>query len=56
MKKTERSQNSKKFIFPIKCLCGAKTQKEISKNTKKEDAVRRCIKGYDCRFMAKEKL
>ena len=33
-----------------------------SKNTKKnskikkEDAVRRCIKGYDCRFMAKEKL
>ena len=56
VKKTERSQNSKKFIFPIKCLCGAKTQKEISKNTKKEDAVRRCIKGYDCRFMAKEKL
>ena len=38
-------------------MCGAKTQKkEISKNTKKEDAVRRCIKGYDCRFMAKEKL
>ncbi len=56
VKKSERSQNSKKFIFPSKCLCGAKTQKEISKNTKKEDAVRRCIKGYDCRFMAKEKL
>ena len=24
--------------------------------TKKEDAVRRCIKGYDCKFIAKEKL
>ena len=56
VKKSERTQNSKKYIFPSKCLCGAKTQKEISKNTKKEDAVRRCIKGYDCRFMAKEKL
>ena len=45
-----------KNLFFFKCLCGAKTQKEISKNTKKEDAVRRCIKGYDCRSMAKEKL
>ena len=37
-------------------MCGAKTQKEISKNTKKEDAVRRCIKGYDSKFISKEKL
>ena len=31
-------------------------KKEISKNTKKEDAVRRCVKGYDCKFIAREKL
>ena len=24
--------------------------------TKKKDAVRRCVKGYDCDFIAKEKL
>jgi DNA ligase (NAD+) len=28
----------------------------LSKNTKKHDAVRRCVKGYDCKFIAKEKL
>ena len=54
--KTKRNKNSVKFIFPNKCLCGAKTQKEINITTKKEDAVRRCIKGYDCSFTAKEKL
>ena len=32
------------------------TSKEISKTTKKEDAVRRCSKGYECKFIAKEKL
>ena len=37
-------------------MCGALTKKELSKNTKKLDAVRRCIKGYDCKFIAKEKL
>ena len=37
-------------------MCGAETKKEISKTTKKEDAVRRCIKGYDCKYIAKEKL
>ena len=55
-KKLKEVKIVKNLFFFIKCLCGAKTQKEISKNTKKEDAVRRCIKGYDCRFMAKEKL
>ena len=54
--KSLRANNSKKFIFPNKCLCGALTKKELSKNTKKLDAVRRCIKGYDCKFIAKEKL
>ena len=53
---TKRDKLSKKFIFPDKCLCGAKTQKEFSKTTKKEDAVRRCFKGYECKFTAKEKL
>ena len=54
--KFKRKENSKKFIFPTKCLCGASTKKELSKSTKKLDAVRRCTKGYDCKFIAKEKL
>ena len=31
-------------------------KKEVNKSTKKEDAVRRCLKGYDCDFIAREKL
>ena len=54
--KTKRDKNSKKYIFPEKCLCGAKTQKEINTSTNKEDAVRRCTRGYDCSYSAKEKL
>ena len=54
--KTKRSTKSKKFIFPEKCLCGYKTKKEISLTTKKTDAVRRCSRGYECNFIAKEKL
>ncbi len=53
---SKRSKKSKKFIFPSKCLCGAETKKEFSKSTKKLDTVRRCTKGYECRFTAKEKL
>ena len=53
---TKRDSGSKKYSFPTKCLCGAETKKEISKSTKKFDAVRRCTKGYDCRYIAKEKL
>ena len=52
----QRDKNSKKFNFPTKCLCGSETKKEISKSTKKQDAVRRCLKGYACEFIAKEKL
>ena len=33
-----------------------RNKKELSKSTKKLDAVRRCTKGYDCKFTAKEKL
>ena len=54
--KSKRSQSSKKFIFPEKCLCGSITKKEINKSTKKEDAIRRCFKGYECNFTAREKL
>ena len=53
---TKRDKKAKKFIFPNRCLCGAETKKEFSKSTKKQDAVRRCQKGYDCKFTAKEKL
>ena len=42
----KRGKNSKSYIFPTKCLCGAETKKELSKTTKKFDAVRRCTKGY----------
>ena len=54
--KSKRDKKSKKYLFPKKCLCGAETKKEFSKSTKKHDAVRRCVKGYDCKFIAKEKL
>ena len=53
---SKRDQKSKKYIFPKKCLCGAVTKKEVNKSTKKEDAVRRCLKGYECDFIAREKL
>ena len=54
--KLKRDKTSKRFIFPKKCLCGAETKKELSKNTRKEDAIRRCPKGYACDYTAKEKL
>ena len=54
--KSKRTNKSKKFIFPKKCLCGSETKKEFSKSAKKLDAVRRCTKGYECDYTAKEKL
>ena len=53
---SKRNNRSKAFIFPTRCLCGAETKKEYSKSTKKLDTVRRCSKGYACKFTAKEKL
>jgi len=53
---SKRSKISKKYIFPNKCLCGSITKKEINKSTRKEDAIRRCFKGYECDFTAREKL
>ena len=52
----KRNKNSKKYLFPTKCLCGEETKKDFSKSTNKQDAVRRCTKGYECKFIAKEKL
>ena len=54
--KSKRNKNSKKFIFPNKCLCGFLTKKEVSLTTKKTDVVRRCTRGYECDFTAREKL
>ncbi len=54
--KSKRDKRSKKFVFPHKCLCGFSTKKEINMTTKKIDAVRRCTRGYECNFTAKEKL
>ena len=54
---SKRDKYSKKFIFPTKCPCGSETIKEININTKKVDAVRRCLdKENNCQFIAKEKL
>tara|TARA_B100002051_G_scaffold273482_1_gene312364 strand:- start:2953 stop:4977 length:2025 start_codon:yes stop_codon:yes gene_type:complete len=54
--KSKRDKKSKKFIFPSNCLCGYPTKKEINFTTKKTDAVRRCTRGYECDFTAREKL
>ena len=54
--KSKRSKESKKYFFPKRCLCGSISVKEVSKSTKKMDAVRRCLKGYECDFIAREKL
>ncbi len=54
----KRKNNSKKFIFPMKCpSCGSKTEKEYNEHTKKKDAVRRCTsEGFDCEKIAVEKI
>ena len=53
-----RNNDSKKFIFPLKCpSCGSKTIKDFNSTTKKEDAVRRCSsEGYECEKMSIEKI
>jgi len=55
---TKRKINLERYIFPIKCpSCGSQTIKEINTNTKKIDAIRRCVdKEYKCQQIAKEKL
>ena len=54
----KRSNNSKKFNFPLNCpSCGGKTIKDFNEITKKQDAVRRCMsEGYICEKIAIEKI
>jgi len=54
----KRKQNSKKFIFPLKCpSCGSKTVKDYNEITKKQDAVRRCAsEGFECEKIAIERI
>jgi DNA ligase (NAD+) len=54
----KRDNNSKKFIFPLKCpSCGSRTVKDFNEITKKQDAIRRCTsEGYICDKIAIEKI
>jgi DNA ligase (NAD+) len=54
----KRKQNSKKFIFPLKCpSCGSKTTKDFNEITKRQDAVRRCAsEGFECEKIAIERI
>ena len=54
--KSKRPNNSRPFRFPDKCLCGGLIKKEFNPQTKKLDAVKRCLKDYDCDYIAVEKL
>ena len=53
--KSKRGKNSKKFIFPTKCLCGAITKKKQALQLKNR-CSKKMFKGYECDFTAKEKL
>ena len=55
---SKRKKQSKKYFFPNQCpSCGSKIIKEYNSQTKKYDAVKRCIsEGYICEKMAIEKI
>ena len=55
--KSKRDKNSKKFIFPDKCLCGRPAVKDYNETSKKLDVVKRCTDtGFNCEFTAREKI
>jgi DNA ligase (NAD+) len=55
--KSKRDKNSKKFIFPDKCLCGRPAVKDYNETSKKLNVVKRCTDtGFNCEFMAREKI
>ena len=54
---SKRRKKTEAYNFPAKCPCGNDTIKEYNEISKKTDAVRRCPDiGYECSYMAKEKL
>ena len=54
---SKRGKKTEAYNFPGKCPCGNDTIKEYNEISKKTDAVRRCPDiGYECSYMAKEKL
>ena len=55
---SKRKKDTKKFTFPLNCpSCGSKTIKEYNSQTKKHDAVRRCIsEGFKCEKISIEKI
>ena len=54
---SKRGKKTEAYNFPAKCPCGNDTIKEYNEISKKTDAVRRCPDiGYECSYMAKEKL
>ena len=50
-----KKKKSKKFIFQINVYADHQQKKNLAKAQKK-DAVRRCVKGYECNYIAREKL
>jgi len=54
---SKRRKKTETYNFPAKCPCGNDTIKEYNEISQKKDAVRRCPDiGYECSYMAKEKL
>ena len=53
---SKRNAESKNYVFPTKCLCGAETKKELSKSTNRQDAVRRCQKDTNVNIQPKKNL
>ena len=52
--KSKRDKNSKKFIFPDKCLCGRPAVKDYNETSKKLDVVKRCRDtGFNFEFMSR---
>ena len=51
---SKRSKQSKRFNFPKNAFAVQLQKKNLVKA--KKDAVRRCTKGYECKYTAKEKL